>query len=174
MEGKQNLGLVGWSPAARSSAGILPALAALCWALAPGCGPAPEPPIRTPAADTKPAPTVPTIAEVEAVVAAVSRPRTPREMGVYIHGFFVVRYEVRKVSAGRLEEKVVQAVHWSVRDRKATPAAAIKVGEVHRLALGPWEAARRTFKADQIAINDDFIDIETPMFLVVSWGPAPK
>ena len=112
------------------------------------------------------------VAEVEAIVTAASKPRPPKRLGIYPNGFYVVKYQVRKVVSGRLEGSVIQAVHWSVRDRKLTPAATIKAGEAHRLALVSWDKAQEQFKADQFAIDDDFVDIETPMYFVLSWRAA--
>ena len=111
-------------------------------------------------------------AEVEAIVTAASKPRPPKKLGIYPNGFYVVKYDVRKLVSGRLEGRAIQAVHWSVRDRKVTPAAAIRAGEVHRLKLVSWDEAREQFKADQFAIDDDFVDIETPMYFVLSWRAA--
>lgn len=115
-------------------------------------------------------PGIPVLAEVEAVVTAVSRPRRPEQLGVYINGFFMVKYEVRKVLSGELEARVIQVVHQSVKARKALPAAAIQPGEVHRLALASWEQADRHY--GQFAMDDRFVDIETPVFYVMSWGTA--
>jgi hypothetical protein len=131
-----------------------------------GGGPARQPP------DTKvtSAPELPTVAEVEATVTAVSKPRPPRRLGVYRDGFFVVHYSISNVVSGRLQARAIQAVHQSVRDLKVTPAAAIGPGEVHRLTLAGWDAASAYY--GQFAIDDDFVDIETPMYFVKAWSPC--
>jgi len=114
-------------------------------------------------------PNLPVDLVVEAVVTAVSNPRPPARLS-YANGFFVVKYRIGKVTAGRTKGDVLQAVHWSVRDRRTTPAAAIQIGQKHRLVLASWESASRYF--DKFAFDDDFVDVRTPMYFVMKWSPA--
>jgi hypothetical protein len=108
------------------------------------------------------------VAVVKAELTRHSKARSLDELGPYKHAFVVSEYRVLDVLEGKFVETRLLAVQFAIKNRKPQPAMNVKKGEVYRLSIGPW-AAQKDYQ--QQAIDDDIIDLETPMYFVFKQQP---
>jgi hypothetical protein len=77
---------------------------------------------------------------VEAKLLEKSAPAKPEEIAPYRRCLNVNLYEIAKVIKGEMPDKKIAVAQWSVLDGKVSSAyEAMKVGEVRKLVIEPWD-----------------------------------
>jgi hypothetical protein len=103
-------------------------------------------------------------AVVEARVARTSAARTPVQLAPYRDGLVATQYDVLRVVQGKLDDRRIIVLDYSVRDGKPMPAASRKVGEELRLVLASWQAQDSLAKLPR---DDSLDDLASPEFFAL-------
>ena len=150
--------------------GTVPFLLALLWT---GCSPSqPKTQSREAAASPRSAPpATETQTETDKEASLVITGKVVKVSAVpqpgaapYTQCLTYIKYQVLSVDSGHYEGKELLAVYWGMRDNKLMPAAAFKVGEVHKMKLEPFS---RHPELQRVMAADDTDEYELTPYWVV-------